>query len=440
MKIFQMNFLVPLGPSRNTKKRFFSICLLAFFTQALSPQSNAFPKQKVIVISLDGFPASYLDSPEWMQSFPNLERWRTGGNLWSVETVEPSVTYPAHVSMVTGKDPERHGIFSNSPLDPFDRNDQGWQWYSEDIQVPTLFDACEFPHCKSLNLFWPVTVGERGIFWNIPQIWRKKNAEDLKLLRSLSTSGLWKEVERNTGISLSEESSDRDRFKAFEYLWRTKEPDLSFLYTTDIDSAHHSHGLFSEIAKARILEWDNAFGKFLTDIKFKERKDIQVILVSDHGFTKSTSQCSPNIYLMNKGFLDPQKEEWKFYFKGNGGTGLLLAKSKEIWNTEIEIAFQNDLASNCPGLAFQKNNYKLPNGFWVVLQLEAREGMVLSSTKKGNLYAALSQPIYGHGFSPKVRSMRTILGYSGKRKEEWETIRSVHTMVCEILNLNCENG
>ena len=104
-------------------------------------------------------------------------------------SVWPSVTYPAHTTMVTGVSPARHGVVNNLPFDPFEDNQGGWYWYASDVRVPTLWDAAAREGVSVLNVSWPVTVGA-PIRYNVPQIWRAKNDEDEKLLCALATSGI----------------------------------------------------------------------------------------------------------------------------------------------------------------------------------------------------------------------------------------------------------
>ncbi len=131
--------------------------------------------QKLIILSVDGFPYLYWKDPKYRLYFPNLTKiFQTFGEPNEILTVNPSITYPAHTSMVTGEDPILHGIWNNTVSDPFEKNDGGWMWYTEDIQVPTLWDLAREKKLKTANVFWPVTVGAK-IDWNLPQYWRKKS-------------------------------------------------------------------------------------------------------------------------------------------------------------------------------------------------------------------------------------------------------------------------
>src|SRR5262245_49691525 len=113
----------------------FALCLSA------PAQRNTAP---VMLISIDGLKPDYvLEADKHGLRLPNLRRFvREGSYATAVTGVTPTVTYPSHVTLVTGVSPASHGIFANTPFDPFGKNQGGWYWYAEDIRVPTLWDAC----------------------------------------------------------------------------------------------------------------------------------------------------------------------------------------------------------------------------------------------------------------------------------------------------------
>ena len=72
-------------------------------------------KPYLILISLDGFKAEYLDRFD----LPNLQRLAgRGARAKAMVPVFPSLTFPNHYSLVTGIDPQRHGIVNNRFFDP----------------------------------------------------------------------------------------------------------------------------------------------------------------------------------------------------------------------------------------------------------------------------------------------------------------------------------
>ena len=101
----------------------------------------------------------------------------------------PTLTYPSHVTLLTGVTPATHGVTGNLTFDPFNTNQYGWDWYASDIQVPTLWDAAHAAGLSTANVHWPVSVGAQ-VDWNLPQIWRTGNPDDRKLLAALATPGL----------------------------------------------------------------------------------------------------------------------------------------------------------------------------------------------------------------------------------------------------------
>src|SRR5688572_9070220 len=69
----------------------------------------------VVVISLDGFPASSL----WDNRLPipTLRRLaQEGSAARAMRVSNPSVTWPNHTTMVTGVPPAKHGVLFNGML------------------------------------------------------------------------------------------------------------------------------------------------------------------------------------------------------------------------------------------------------------------------------------------------------------------------------------
>src|ERR1035438_1061183 len=80
--------------------------------------------------------------------------------------------YPSHTTIVTGVWPAKHGIYTNTTFDPLGMNFEGWYWYSEDIAVPTLWEAAAKAGMIVGSVSWPVSVGAKGIRYNVPEYWR----------------------------------------------------------------------------------------------------------------------------------------------------------------------------------------------------------------------------------------------------------------------------
>src|ERR1044071_9155096 len=98
---------------------------IILFSQKAAPRKNT-PKDgppaveprrdaHVIMISIDGLVPDYYTAPGRLGlKVPNLVQMKLGGAYADgVEGVYPSVTYPAHTTLITGVLPAVHGIVSN---------------------------------------------------------------------------------------------------------------------------------------------------------------------------------------------------------------------------------------------------------------------------------------------------------------------------------------
>ena len=130
----------------------------------------------VVLISIDGLkPEAILEAASHGLKVPNLRAFLADGvYATGVRGVLPTLTYPSHMTILTGASPAKHGIYANTTFDPLGRNEHGWYWYTEDVQVPTLWDAAAAANLKTANVYWPTSVGAH-ITYNLPQVWRTRH-------------------------------------------------------------------------------------------------------------------------------------------------------------------------------------------------------------------------------------------------------------------------
>lgn len=457
----------------------FWILVLVFFCLSLeanpkgkseSRKSKSSKIRQTIVLSIDGFPAYYWSDPKYHSYFPHLSELFGKYGVHEISTVNPSVTYPAHTSMVTGLDPAEHGIFNNTLSDPFEKNDGGWMWYAEDIKVPTLWDLAKANRKTTANVFWPVTVGA-NIDWNLPQYWRKKIPEDDKLLRVLSTKDLHKEAELAVGFPLNDVAKDEIKLKTATWLFQNKKPDLMFVYTTDLDTNHHGYGPGSEKALQRLVELDKTIFEFFQSVGAFSRKGPAVVIVSDHGFHSADSVCAPNVILKQKGYISDEAGTYQLTFKSSGGTAILLpGASSNVSEEEIQ-SIVTEIQNSCPGAEWvsasnqllgeegrpfeiAKNpseristvspeNAKVLQTSWIQSQihpnalglLRTSQSMFFSGTRKGEVFTKSQTPIHGHGYWNANPEMKTIgLVYDPRGKEHsFQSVKDVFGIVKDLL-------
>ncbi len=82
---------------------------------------------RIVVISSD---AQVGEDLEYLSAKPNFRRFLAGGAcVRNVRSIYPSVTFPAHATMLTGCYPEHHGVTSNSQFPAF-FDPVPWTWFS----------------------------------------------------------------------------------------------------------------------------------------------------------------------------------------------------------------------------------------------------------------------------------------------------------------------
>src|SRR5471032_3291308 len=257
------------------------------FLLALTAPAGAHP---VLMISIDGLRSKDVtDAPARGLALPHIRGLMTEGS-WAdgVRDVLPSVTYPNHTTLVTGVAPALHGIAGNLTFDPLGKNMEGWYWYAEDVKVPSLFDAVKAKGAKSLAFGWPATAGSLAITDNIPEYWRAYTAEDVKVVRAVSTPGLAERINKISCTTFKETlgvtiAADTAKGKAAAAIIAADHPLFSAVHLSSLDETEHENGPDTPQARANLEALDGIVGTLIAAAR-KAEPDMVVVLVSDHGF------------------------------------------------------------------------------------------------------------------------------------------------------------
>lgn len=300
-----------------------------------SKPPTAARRPRAILISVDGLmPEVYTNPDAHRLKVPTLRRLVAEG-AWAseVRSVMPAVTYAAHTTLATGVWPDRHGIVGNLIFDPLEVDDFAWFWYDEDIKVPTLWSAATDAGRRVAVIGWPASVGARATFV-IPEFWRKRTAEDLKLLRAVSTPGLFAAVEARIPTLWDGYHPPKKEQKNLDIaidLLRHEDLDLLMLHTLKVDASHHQGGPWSDVAIAAIEQVDAEIDQVIEAARQLEGwEDTAVFIVSDHGFTTSREELWPTALLSEAGLieLDPTGKpiDWRVSSQTHGGTAYLYLR------------------------------------------------------------------------------------------------------------------
>jgi predicted AlkP superfamily pyrophosphatase or phosphodiesterase len=229
-----------------------------------APSPAADPENQVVVlVSIDGFRADYLNRPvaARLQAIA-----RAGVRARTLEPVFPTKTFPAHYSIVTGLYPEHHGIVGNTMEDPalgrFAINDSaavsdGRWWGGEPIWV-----TAERQGRRSAAFFWPGS--EAPIGGVRPTWWTRFDGSipnDVRVRRVLE----W----------LAMPPAGR--------------PSFVTMYLNNVDTDSHAHGPDAPETSTAIMRADSAVGALWDGILRLGLQDrVNLIVVSDHGMAATS--------------------------------------------------------------------------------------------------------------------------------------------------------
>jgi predicted AlkP superfamily pyrophosphatase or phosphodiesterase len=377
----------------------------------------------LLLISIDGLRPDYvLQADAHGLKIPHLRGLlREGAHASGVRGVLPTVTYPSHTTIVTGVWPAKHGIYSNHTFDPLGRNFEGWYWYSEDIAVPTLWEAAAKVGLTVGSVSWPVSVGAKGIRYNVPEYWRtQKSADDLKLLRVVSTPGLVAEIAQEAGPYIVDQDDaipgDWARTRYAAWILRHGKPQLMTVHLAALDHLEHATGPFSPESNNTLEQIDAMLGQ-LEETARTARPDYAVCIVSDHGFSRID-----HILNLMKAFADeglvtlgqgsgfrgaPLVLDWKAIPQVDGGSASILLKDPkdEATRVKVEQLLRRLAANPANGIAriLDRTAIAAMGGnpeaaFWVDMQANFSAantaGALVTATKGGT-----------HGYSPSHPEM-----------------------------------
>ena len=209
---------------------------------------------------MDGFRWDYFDKT----TTPNFDEIIRGGSkAAALIPVFPTKTFPNHISIVTGKYPENHGIIANRMYDPVfneyyyigegSKPVLDGKWY----EAEPIWVTVEKAGLKSMTMFWPASEAE--IMGYRPTEYFVYNG------------------------SIKHDDRINQVLKWLDYP-ANKRPTFISLYFSHTDSYGHRYGPDSEKTKEAIKEMDRTIGNLVAGLK--ERNlfgQVNLLLVSDHG-------------------------------------------------------------------------------------------------------------------------------------------------------------
>ena len=221
----------------------------------------------VVLVSLDGFRWDYAKREKTTHLLALGARgvWAPEGMMPSY----PSLTYPNHLTIVTGLYPEHHGIVANSFFDPsrdmrFSMYDAkaatDGTWYSG---IP-IWSLAESKGMRTACLLWPGSGAKIAGF----------------------RPSYYAQYDEKTELTPAAEEARIDNTVALLRLPAADRPHFIAIYFSEPDHEGHQFGPDAAETRAAVLKMDALMGKLEAALRSTDLP-IDLVVVSDHGMVKS---------------------------------------------------------------------------------------------------------------------------------------------------------
>ncbi|KAL0963371.1 hypothetical protein UPYG_G00305490 [Umbra pygmaea] len=360
-----------------------------------------FVRPPLIMLSLDGFRASYMKRGTTV--IPHIEKLRScGTHAPYMRPVYPTKTFPNMYTLATGLYPESHGIIGNSMHDPvFDATftlqsseklNHRW-WGGQPIWITSMKQGV-----KAGTFFWPVSI---------------------PLERRVLTILQW--------LHLPEGQ------RPYVYAMHSEQPDMS----------GHKLGPMSTELNGALKVIDKIIGQLMDGLKqMKLHRCVNIILVGDHGMEEAHSERTESLssyipatvddIILIPGSLGRIRSRYPNNHKYDAKTVVANLTCKKT-----DQHFKPYLKQHLPKRLHYANNRRIED----IHLLVERKWLIMRKSPEGGKKNTVKLSILGdHGYDNKINSMQTIfLGYGPMFKFKtkvpvFENIE-LYNVMCDLLGL-----
>lgn len=311
--------------------------------------------KKLIILSFDAL--GDIDS----EIFEKLDGFKKmidrGAYVKKVRSVYPSLTYPCHASIISGRYPKDTGIVNNLLLQPYKKN-MDWYWYEKDIKGDTLFKAAKRKNLKTGAVLWPVSA-KANIDYNIAEIIPHRPWHNQVMVSLLNSSPkLLIDLNNKYGHlrkGLSQPELDNFSEQCLHEIIRKYKPDLMACHFIGVDEWKHIYGTKSPKIEEAIGYYNDRINNILKLIEdLGQKDDTNLVVLSDHSQIDLEVGIRLNNYFKELGYIKEDSKgfvkKWQVIMQEAGGSCFIYSKDKskdflEKLRKEIDDFFEkNDFA------------------------------------------------------------------------------------------------
>lgn len=213
-------------------------------------------KQRVLVFSVD---AMVYEDLQHLRSCRNTKKYfQNACGVRHIRSIYPTVTYPAHTTILTGCYPASHGVISNTHFTT-GSTEYEWLWDAGNVKVPDVITAAKDQGYTTGAVFWPVTGNHKAVDYLIDEYWCPHEGEPL--LDGFANMGsgpeMLKIIEKNQHLLpnggklgrvalMDHPQIDHFLISCACDIIREYSPEFMLVHNGNIDDARHKYGVFNE--------------------------------------------------------------------------------------------------------------------------------------------------------------------------------------------------
>ena len=303
-------------------------------------------KRKLFVLSMDAMVSEDVDYLLSKKDSNFSRLFSDASGIRKAQTIYPSLTYPAHVSMMTGCYVGRHGITANRDFTT-EENKPLWVLDANRIKVDTVFTAAKRAGLSTASVYWPVTGYDKDIDYLIAEYFFTNNEPLDEVFRELGAND---RTLRIVGDNASVFPPEGKRNWGGYYsdfitgcccsLIREVKPDVLLAHNCLFDTLRHLNGLFNDIITDACDEFDRILGVLVRAMEDAGTfEDTDIVITSDHGQRNYVRKVGLNTLLRRAGFIDVDENnkvtDYRAFVESNGMSAYVFLKDpddKTVYN------------------------------------------------------------------------------------------------------------
>ena len=305
-------------------------------------------QKKLFVLSMDAMVSEDID---YLFSLPESNFAKLFGRAAGVrkmQTVYPSITYPSHVSIMTGCNPGKTGVYQNYDMDTTGGH-PAWKLYRSDIHVDTIFDAAKRQGLTTAAVYWPTTGNDPSIDYLINEFFFYENEDPVEAFRGFGANeATIKAVKENLHLFPDENHHNWGGYYIDFIngctcsLIRDVKPDVFLVHNCLFDTLRHLNGAFNQAITDGLAKFDQQLGELVQAMKDAGTfEDTDFVLLSDHGQQNYCRKVHLNYLLRQGGFLDIDEnnkvKDYRAFVQSNGFSAYIFLKDKSDRKTYEEV-------------------------------------------------------------------------------------------------------